>query len=897
MIASSSPKADFSGLVDEQLDIGDPPAGKPTSGWKVSGKFGKEFPFHCVVDLGQTVPVATFWLFDTNNTGDVLVQTGKPGAWEDLAVVSTDRYLSWRSVPVSRETRYLRIELRSISAIFTEIGVDAYSAKGWQARQDRLAAEKRAEAERQAALAKAREEALKRPLSTLDPYGRVSLVDEILCAEDGASHLFSESPEGASRAAAILGQECRVMPTVAKRGSYISYRIGKRKLLRAGGVYVLAVEYPEDAPRSMVVINTGNETYRGFHTGLSLGDAMHPKYVNNNVESLNVPLSGKWEQWTLLTRLHDRFPAKGMHRGAGVRPLKPEDGFDVTICQFPTRSLPLSKGIAVRAIRLYEVLDPDQLVQPIRMPPEDLPHRRLFWREEMADGVVGDKDPEKRGLTRDVEWYRNKADLMKFLGMNTYAKDLLEFGACQHWDPSLHGGNEWVYHDSRTKGFWAEIVSMMGTYGFEILPYYEYSGSKGSKGLGFQRRSKPLTRDDAYTHIKWIESANADITDPDTYEDFRKMLDCTVVSLQDRATFAGVWIRPRSQLPVGFGDATRQRFAEEANGGKPVSRDDIKADPELYGRYIAWWQGKRRDFFAAMRDYLREEGVKDAQVLFTGCPAEPGVGFGSWDARFVTDTPDAWRALVERPEHLVKGSPMEILTPENVVRQGLYLQGLLSPALTWGGWEGQHARPADDPDTYRNVPGIMLSHAFNRRYTVASPATFDRFRSPAGLTIVRHYTLNENMMFDEKDKELLGYFIADVERAGPYCMMGEALAMANGDPSQIGYLVGGNYGRGFPLYVRDFNANFLALPALPSHVVPNAASDSQVVVRRIDTANHGTYLAVVNTGYETKDVRVRLPRSGKVVQVAADTPVPVTDGRIDLHLRPCQLVSLRLGGE
>ena len=28
---------------------------------------------------------------------------------------------------------------------------------------------------------------------------------------------------------------------------------------------------------------------------------------------------------------------------------------------------------------------------------------------------------------------------MKFLGMNTYSKDLLEFGANQGWDSRLHG--------------------------------------------------------------------------------------------------------------------------------------------------------------------------------------------------------------------------------------------------------------------------------------------------------------------------------------------------------------------------------------------------------------------------------------------------------------------------
>ena len=68
-----------------------------------------------------------------------------------------------------------------------------------------------------------------------------------------------------------------------------------------------------------------------FHTGTTLGDAFHAKYVNNLAESIDVPLSGKWETWSLLFRLHDRFPEKGLVRGPKPRPLEPEDGFDVTV--------------------------------------------------------------------------------------------------------------------------------------------------------------------------------------------------------------------------------------------------------------------------------------------------------------------------------------------------------------------------------------------------------------------------------------------------------------------------------------------------------------------------------------------------------------------------------------
>ena len=81
----------------------------------------------------------------------------------------------------------------------------------------------------------------------------------------------------------------------------------------------------------------------------------------------------------------------------------------------------------------------------------------------MADGVIGGKDPKDRGLDEPLDWYRNKAELMRFLGMNTYTKDLLEFGACQHWDSSPYGGNKWVYFNSDMRGLWARIVELMGT--------------------------------------------------------------------------------------------------------------------------------------------------------------------------------------------------------------------------------------------------------------------------------------------------------------------------------------------------------------------------------------------------------------------------------------------------
>jgi hypothetical protein len=261
----------------------------------------------------------------------------------------------------------------------------------------------------------------------------------------------------------------------------------------------------------------------------------------------------------------------------------------------------------------------------------------------------------------------------------------------------------------------------------------------------------------------------------------------------------------------------------------------------------------------------------------------------------VTDRPDLWSPILQRPEHAAGDrGPIVPLTVEQVVAGDLYLEALTSPGLNWGNWEVHHSRPADDPQRYRDVEGVLLTHAFNRNYTVASPRTFDAYRAPGGLAAVRHYALNEHMMFDKSDKEILGYFIADVERAGPYCMMAEALAVARGDPTMIGYLAGNNFGRGFPEYVRNFNANYLALPALPSKVVEGAAADSQLVVRRIDTDEHGTWLAIVNTSLNPqRDVAVSMP-PGKLTNAVTGQPLETSGGKITLTMYPCQLRSFRV---
>ena len=95
--------------------------------------------------------------------------------------------------------------------------------------------------------------------------------------------------------------------------------------------------------------------------------------------------------------------------------------------------------------------------------------------------------------------------------------------------------------------------------------------------------------------------------------------------------------------------------------------------------------------------------------------------------------------------------------------------------------------------------------------------------------------------------------------------------------------------------MRNFNTAFLSLPALPSDILSSAASDSEVVVRSIRTPNHGTYLAIINTGMTDKpSVTVNLPSDGKVTDAPTGDPIAASDGKVQMSLYPFQLRALRV---
>ncbi len=729
------------------------------------------------------------------------------------------------------------------------------------------------------------------------PFGALELVDEIDTAT-AAPNL--QIPSGVSGVSTVLGKSARVMePGEAAR--FFSYRIGAGKGLVAKQAYVLDIEYPDDVARAMFVANRGADFVRGFATGKAIGDARRT-YTPSTLESLAYPHSGRWRNYRSLFYLHERFSSLTAQRNAECanRSLLPADGFDVTVFQTNTYNDPRNNGVAVGKIRLYKVLNPASLPATINYP-GSLPRRHVYWREEMADEAVMGSTAAKRAVANPIDWFTFKMDMGRALGFNTVGKDMMEWGFNQGFNA---GDSVWMHNaQAPMTDIWAQIVAQAAERNLYVMPYLEYGGSLGSncspgnpcdktpgnhKSLGFQRRTQKLfhgvyagdgeAAKNQYTGVWWTEDKSADLTDPDTLTDMKKVVDKLLVRFKGQATFLGLWLRMRqTKLPMSFSPETIARYNAD-NPGNMRTLNQLQTTESSRAAYYTWWYGKRREFLMAIRDYARAQMADSSlQVHFTPYADEPvprayapNPTMDSKPLNLVTDEPAWWSSYAgaltltgnnEWFKWQWGGTLPNAALSQTVHRNGLGFFKV--PHNSWGSsWtEHGHSTPPADPQSYQSDDGLAMTLSFgNGLYTVADGSLLSEYNNTAGASLVHHFPLNEDdgngykdntctdlrpVKLDDAFDAKFGYLSVAVERADAYVTLAEARALANGNPINIAYLESSSMSRGFPAYVRRFNQALLSLPALPMTTVSGISSNNQVVVRRINSAA-GTYYAVIN---------------------------------------------------
>lgn len=356
----------------------------------------------------------------------------------------------------------------------------------------------------------------------------LTLVDVYHPASPDGREAASE-PEGTGVSQQIFGKTAWVLPPQNDVGvinsdypkghmqaSYTAFVMGKNNVI-PGQAYVLEFDYPDDVPRQITFLNRGADLVRTVATGREFGD-YREQYAFPNPESLAYPQSNEWKTYRFYFTLHDRFQPLAAVRNERdtKRPMGPADGFWVAIGGFSPKGNPINTGAAVGEVRLYSVNNTAAANVQINLPPNGLPHRRTFWREEMNDSTAlclrGDSDVRKDPNSSDYDddgkcnpatgtssgtseatWLEYKMKLSKVLGFNVFTKDLLEFGFNQGFAVANNGGSSW-YHPSRLS-YWDDITIKADSYGLEVLPYMEYYGSMGGGGA-FTNTSCPGNKDD-----------------------------------------------------------------------------------------------------------------------------------------------------------------------------------------------------------------------------------------------------------------------------------------------------------------------------------------------------------------------------------------------------------------
>ncbi len=758
-------------------------------------------------------------------------------------------------------------------------------------------------------------------VSGLESYGDLTLVDSVECATDSA-HVFHEYPSGNSYATNILGSACRAMEHVSQSASYFSFRLGEGKNLVPGDMYLLVAEYPDDAPRTATLLNRAMDSRNGFHTGVTVGDTVNAHIIpQTHCESLSVPLSGEYRSIEQLMILNENvYPCDSTSNNDFLD--SATDGFDVVFQLFSKEDAPDSRGVAIRALKLYKVNSEEEIAARINYP-AGAPRRMVTWREEMS---------QESGYAMNADRYQNariKTRLMKALGVNCFSRDMLEFGYNQWWDVTCGGkyslGDSWY---RRTEDYYTSELAVYGEAGVYLMPYYEYSGSRGTSGLGYSEYRKAVPLFDSIntnTHLnKFVQSyngaagSNVDLTDPAAYEDFRRVLDCTIVRYKDQANFVGAWIRNRGSMPVSFSDNALERFCRETGrdvgsvtrasilaaaketAGKPGMSDSdvfrnlisMNQQPDIYKEYRAWWYGKRADFLSDMQLYMETNSIAGAKVFFSGVPDEAGlIGklgdyYNQYDDFVACQDADAWRAAggTKSTKSIGVAGGYEYPT---------FFLGM--DEWTWYPYEYNHAAPKGDPQTYTNRTNVAITYPYNTIYTSVTPGVGDQYRNGSGdLFFSRHFCLYEGCGNNASDDAVNGYFTCEMDRADRASMLPELYAVAYQDPTVIGFLQGNHLARNFPSVFREFNENFLSLPAVKGRVLQGGGwGNGDVTIRKYEVDGE-QYYAVVNLSsapvasawhYITDDNSV-----SKLYETVSGTEHAVGSGYMRYELEPYQLL-------
>ncbi len=669
------------------------------------------------------------------------------------------------------------------------------------------------------------------------PYGELELVDEINCWEKPTVDPMNpdEDPHPYKDEGNVTVKEIRLKTGKLKfriagaNGllSSIFYRVGRK--LEENTLYLIEIQFPQDVSREYCVQifgSQGKTNYPSMMGGWHTGGCGCREDKRSRCELNDFPLDGTLGSWYSTVA-----PTRATLYGQDFR-----NGIWVGIIARGRELVPLSQGIAVHRIRLYRVCALDE---PIPSPvefvplPPDLPRRFVTTH--------GETDVRYRHI-------RNCFRSSALAGLNCMSPNILKwnanacFSSKYYPNPPTWPQNWPVYY--------RDCLALAKDMGMYLIPRIEYGGSSQLKTEGHA-----VTLDGGYYHPSWGDMPKgqklADLAAPETLVDFFAVLDEMVLPFAEdySGTLRGfLWRYGRGgDFPVSYSDRNIEAFAGEA-GISQLTRERLRMDDELQGKFESWWYKQAREFFVAVSkridEYSRTFGTDMKLYVMHGGDNMPFPWYKSRD-RLRNPWPDLSKFPYESYDwdaiHLAGGLDNIVLI---VTTTQIYLSR-----------RGDYFSKHDGPD------GIGMSKWYD--YIEKGPSRYC--------------------------KKIVNY----TEHPGPFALEEYAVTMATHDFFLATMHTMMYFEEGFPEYSRPFWAAYRALPAIKSQVVP-IASDKGIVVRRYAT-KYGDYYGIINPTAEARTFDVDFGTYA-VRDLVSDEQLQPYNGKIRLTMGPMSLKAFLVPG-
>ena len=708
---------------------------------------------------------------------------------------------------------------------------------------------------------------------TFDPdyVGKLTLNDGILCGSSNDLHQLQDgrySPAvkerisqriSSSEITNIFGGRGRI---VTQDRGYISYILGVN--LKLNMPYLLEIEYPEDAPRTIAVSVNGGT----YSPCVQSGHTLPYQEPSQFVEQLQLPLNGDVNKMRFIV-------------WAGDDEIR--NGFNVAIADPGDVNAPFSKKPLVLRINLYSFLTIAVPQMKEHFPKE---YQRYVWTE--GEQMMG----------RDGVSFAPVLNSL-FYGLNSFSPLILAWNShagsngtvlfpTEHYTISYKteiNGVEYMSDrkedNSKRKNYIGAAADLARYLKMRIFPRIEYGGSDKLKG-------KFAVGPDGQPYQPYIYDSNSaplfdsvDVTYDGVLEDCVGIIKEMVkaVPADSRANFENLIMRQRANFtPISYSDNALKLYAQEKGLSVPENglRDEVVMKRQ--DDYKVWYQNKKYAFFAKVNEAYNSLLNKKGSLIYYnwrkgGMPYE---GLYYYD-------PAAWTEIKRVRALPVEGFPLPTITSEQ-------LSGAVSK------WTN------DEDALLRDVFNYGLNPVCPVFGTLAATAQnyHDLFRKDQNsLDLVVKITPNvqsKTLVLDcKKVPSMAGQ---TMYRSREYSMYDPLLAFVYANPRYLAFEQSHQSCFPFAETTRRFMMNYLSLPLVPFGEVKQAEGTPLNVY--LGVYNGSPYIAVANQTLKPVSARVSLPLAGvkqlrPLVTKEKRQPYFVKEDTIevDLTLQPMELRSFK----